>query len=111
MPHISIFQMWVIERSSTTFLFPPKNPWSLYCGGCGGVVGGVGEELPGEDPNPELGEEPNPEPGEDPNPDVVGELAPGVLPNPDALPAFAPNPVEPPPNSAPFAYNCSIRGS
>ncbi len=72
------------------------------CGGVdGGVVGAGGPVDPGEVPNP-LGVFPNP----------LGAVPePGVLPNPDEFPAADPNPEAPPPNSDPFAYNCSIRGS
>ena len=78
-----------------------------------GLEFGFGELEPGLDegvldPNPEL--PPNEEP-EEPKPALEPE--PELEPNPEADPD--PNPAaeaEPaPPSSAPFAFNCSIRGS
>ena len=71
-----------------------------HCGCCGGVVGVVGEDVPGVLPNPV--------PGELPYPGAAPE--PGVFPKPELLPDAEPR-VEEPPNNAPLAYNCSIRGS
>jgi hypothetical protein len=72
------------------------------CGGVVGLVGFAGLAGAGDPENPPV-----------PVPGAAGAFpAPGVVPpNTEALPAFAPSPVEPPPNKAPFAYNCSIRGS
>ena len=71
-----------------------------FGGGVGGVTGAPNVGAPG----PFVGDVPNPEDGDVPNPEVGGPI-------PELFPAAEPNPVAPPPINAPFAYNCSIRGS